>query len=71
MKLLTVLAAAVSFVTSAQLTNDAPAQNFKSDNSLIACFYYPLCDLDVQRPAPQPKDKTTDTQSKDKAIKLA
>lgn len=71
MKLTTTLATALLFAASTQLTNDAPAQSLQIDDTLTACAFYPLCDLDIYSPAPQPSDKKIDTKDKAKDGKVA
>ena len=72
MKLVTTLAIVVlTAASSTSLTKDAPASTIQLDESFIACAFYPLCDLDINAPVPQPKDKTIDTQDKDKDSKVA
>lgn len=72
MKLTSILAAALLLgTTGSYLTSDAPNNDINADEMLYACALYPLCDLDIYSPVPQPTDKKIDTKDKAKDDKVA
>lgn len=61
MKILFVTATLFLISSSVDMTERKQQDNVLDTQNLLACYWYPLCDPQLQSPLLQPKDKKTET----------